>query len=92
MRDILRRLLTDPASLAFAWGIALVYLAVFQFAVADLSIDGTLRPFSIVGLSNWQDVVFRQRVPFQFEAVAFLQGPYFVWLLSPVIDPLEPAV
>jgi hypothetical protein len=84
MFDILRRFLTSPKSQAFAWGIALVYLLVFQFAVADLSIDGTVRPFSAVGLSNWQDVVFRQRVPFQFEAVANLQGPFFVWLLSPV--------
>jgi len=84
MADILRRLLTDPASLAFASGIALIYLLVFQFAVADLSIDSTARPISSSGLSNWQDVVFRQRVPFQFEAIAVLQGPYFIWLLSPV--------
>lgn len=84
MYDIFRRFLTDPASQALAWGIALIYLFVFQFAVADLSIDGTIRPFSTFGLSNWQDVVFRQRVRFQFEAVASLEGPFFVWLLSPV--------
>lgn len=84
MYDMFKRFLTDPRSQAFAWGIALIYLLVYQFAVSDLSIDGTVRPFSMVGLSNWQDVVFRTRVPFQFEAIGVMQGPFFTWLLSPV--------
>src|SRR5919106_4707839 len=84
MIEILRRLLTDPASQALAWGIALVYLAVFQFAVADLTIDGVSRPISIFIVSNWETLLLRERAPFQFEAVAILEAPYLVWLISPM--------
>ena len=84
MSEILRRLLTDPASQALAWGIALVYLAVFQIAVADLTIDGVSRPTSIFVLANWESLLLRERAPFQFEAVAILETPYLVWLISPM--------
>lgn len=84
MADILKRFVADPKAQLFAWGIALIYVLVFQFAIADLTIDGASRPFAFLTLPNWADVVFRQRVPFQFESVAIVEGPFFVWLLSPM--------
>ncbi len=84
MSDVLRRFLDDRRSQAIAIGVALAYVLVFQYAISDLTIDGTVRGFSFFGLSNWQEVVFRQRVPFQFESVAVIEGPFFVWLLAPV--------
>jgi hypothetical protein len=83
MGDILRQFLANRRSLVLAGGVALFYVLVFQYAIADLSIDGTSRSWSFFALSNWQEVVFRQRVAFQFESVAILEGPFFVWLLSP---------
>ena len=84
MTDILRRFLDDPKSQAIAVGVALLYVLVFQYAIADLAIEGTSRSFSFFAVTNWQEVVFRQRVPFQFEPVAVLEGPFFTWFLSPV--------
>ena len=84
MVEILRRLLSNPASQALAWGIALVYLAVFQIAVADLTIDGVSRPTSMFVVPNWESLLLRERAPFQFEAVAILESPYLVWLISPM--------
>ena len=84
MSDILRRLLTEPASQGLAWGIALVYLAVFQLAVGDLTIDGASRPTSMFVVANWESLLVRERVPFQFEAVAVLEAPFLVWLVSPM--------
>ena len=84
MSEILRRLLTEPASQALAWGIALVYLAVFQIAVADLTIDSISRPTSIFAAPNWESLLLRERAPFQFEAVAILETSYLVWLISPM--------
>ncbi len=84
MPDMLRRLLTDPASQAIAWGVALVYLAVFQIAVGDLTIDGVARSPSAFVVANWDGLLLRARAPFQFEAVAVLEAPFLVWLLSPM--------
>lgn len=61
-----------------------MYLAVFQIAVADLTIDGVSRPFSIFIVPNWEILLLRNRAPFQFEAVAILEAPYLVWLISPM--------
>jgi hypothetical protein len=84
MGEILRRLLHDPANQALAWGIALAYLVVFQLAVADLTIDGAARPLSLFVVGSWESLVFRLRAPFQFEAVAILEAPFLVWLISPM--------
>jgi hypothetical protein len=84
MADMLRRTLTDPASQAIAWAVAVVYVLLFQIAVADLTIDGTVRPASIFVVESWQGLVLRTRAPFQFEAVAVLEAPFLVWLVSPV--------
>ena len=84
MADVLTRFLDDRRSQAIAVGVALLYVLVFQYAISDLTIDATSRSFSFFALSNWQEVVFRQRVPFQFESIAVLEGPFFTWLLSPV--------
>ena len=84
MADVLRRFRDDRTSQAIAIGVALLYVLVFQYAIADLAIEGTSRSFSFFAVSNWQEVVFRQRVPFQFEPVAVLEGPFFTWFLSPV--------
>lgn len=81
---MLRRLLMDPASQALAWSVALVYLAVFQIAVGDLTIDGAARPASMLAITDWESLLFRTRAPFQFEAVAVLEAPFLVWLLSPM--------
>jgi hypothetical protein len=83
MNDVMRRLLS-PAGQAISWGVALAYLALFLIAVADLTIDGAPRPFSIFVVADWQDLMFRQQSPFQFEAVAILEAPFLVWLVSPV--------
>lgn len=84
MVEILRRLLSEPTSHALAWGTTLVYLAVFQIAVADLTIDGSYRPASMFVVAHWESLVLRERAPFQFEAVAILEAPYLVWLISPM--------
>jgi hypothetical protein len=84
MANLLTRLVDDRASLMLAGGVAVAYLLIFQYAISDLSLDGSARGFSFFGLPNWFDVVLRQRVPFQFESVAVIEGPFFTWLLSPV--------
>jgi hypothetical protein len=84
MAEMLRRVMTDPASQAIAWAVALVYVLLFQVAIADLTIDGAARPASMFVVGNWQDLVFRTRAPFQFEAVAIVEAPFVVWLVSPM--------
>jgi hypothetical protein len=84
MAEMLRRMLGDPASQAVAWTVALVYLLLFQVAIADLTIDGAARPASMFVVGNWQDLAFRTRAPFQFEAVAIVEAPFLVWLVSPM--------
>ncbi len=84
MTDMLRRVLTDPAGQALAWAVALVYLVVFQVAVGDLTIDGAARPVSTLVVANWEGLLFRTRAPFQFEALAVLEAPFLVWLVSPM--------
>jgi hypothetical protein len=84
MAEMLRRALSDPASQAVAWAVALVYVLLFQVAIADLTIDGALRPASLFVVGNWQDLVLRTRAPFQFEAVAVVEAPFLVWLVSPM--------
>jgi hypothetical protein len=83
MSDMLRRLLSDPISHAVMWGVALVYLALFQLAVGDLTIDGAMRPASAFVVGNWEALLFRQRAPFQFEGIAIIEAPFLVWLFSP---------
>ncbi|MHA1554198.1 MAG: hypothetical protein ACTSU0_07290 [Alphaproteobacteria bacterium] len=80
----MRRFLDDRRSQAIAVGVTLLYVLVFQYATSELTIGGGSRPFSFFALANWPEVVFRQRVAFQFESVAVLEGPFFTWLLSPV--------
>ena len=84
MTEVLRRLAVEPASLALISAIALAYLVVFLIAVADLTIDGAFRPFSMVVVTEWERLVLRARAPFQFEAVAILEAPFLVWLVSPL--------
>ncbi|HUE45967.1 MAG TPA: hypothetical protein VMO81_06925, partial [Aestuariivirgaceae bacterium] len=84
MAEMLRRTLTDPASQAVAWAVALVYVLLFQIAVADLTIGGVSRPASLFVVGDWQDLVLRTRAPFQFEAVAVVEAPFLVWLVSPM--------
>jgi hypothetical protein len=83
MSEVLRRLLS-PSNQAVAWTVTLVYLALFLVAVADVTLDGESRPLSLFVVPNWPDLVFRQKAPFQFEAVAILEAPWLVWLVSPV--------
>jgi hypothetical protein len=83
MSDILRRLLSDSVSHALMWGVALVYLALFQVAVGDLTIDGVMRPASGFVVSSWEALLLRQRAPFQFEGIAIVEAPFLVWLFSP---------
>lgn len=83
MHEVLRRLF-GPANQALAWSIGLAYLAVFLIAVADLTVDGALRPFSFLVVANWEELVFRRQAAFQFEAVAIVEAPFLVWLVSPV--------
>jgi hypothetical protein len=64
--------------------VALAYLIVFQIAVGDLTIDGAARPASMLVLANWESLILRTRAPFHFEAVAVLEAPFLVWLVSPM--------
>jgi hypothetical protein len=84
MSEILRRLVTEPASQGLAWAIALGYLVIFLIAIADLSIDGVFRPVSLFVVANWECLLMRARAPFQFEAVAILEAPFLVWLVAPL--------
>ena len=83
MREVLQRLF-EPKNLVLAWSIAAAYLILFLVVVADLTIDGVWRPVSGFGTSDWLNLVLRQRAPFQFEAVAVLEAPWLVWLVSPI--------
>jgi len=84
MTDMLRRVLRDPMSQALAWAVTLVYLIMFQIAVGDLTIDAAARPASMFVVANWESLILRTRAPFQFEAVAVLEAPFLVWLISPM--------
>ena len=84
MAEMLRRALSDPASQAVAWAVALVYILLFRIAVADLTLDGVSRPASLFVVGDWRDLAFRTRAPFQFEAVAVVEAPFLVWLVSPM--------
>jgi hypothetical protein len=84
MADMLGRVLRDPASQTIAWAVALVYLVLFQIAVADLTIDGVARPASMFVVEAWKSLVLRAQAPFQFEAVAVIEAPFLVWLVSPM--------
>lgn len=84
MTDMLRRVLTDPASQILAWMVALAYLLVFQIAAGDMTLGGASRLTSIQVVENWQSLVLRTRAPFQFEPVAFVETSFLVWLISPV--------
>ena len=84
MSEILRRLVTEPASQGSAWAVALVYLVIILVALADLTIDGVFRPASLFVVANWESLVLRVRVPFPFEAVAILEAPFLVRLVSPL--------
>lgn len=66
-----------------AWAIAGAYLVVFMIALGDLAFDGAMRPFAFVAVGDWANLLLRQRTPFQFEAVAVVEAPFVVWLLSP---------
>ncbi len=83
MREVLRRLF-QPANQVLAWGLAAAYLVLFLVAVADLTVDAAWRPVSGFVASDWQNLVVRQRAPFQFEAVAVVEAPWLVWLVSPM--------
>ncbi|MCP4383953.1 MAG: hypothetical protein GY798_21520 [Hyphomicrobiales bacterium] len=84
MFSVLDRLVHDRTSLTLTVGIAVGYLVVFQYAIADISFDGSIRDLTFFALPNWTEVMLRQRVPFQFESVAIIEGPFVTWLLSPV--------
>lgn len=84
MLDMLRRVWSDRASQLVLWGIGAGYLLLFQLALGDLAVDGTVRPLSLTVADRWQDLVLRPKNAFQFEAVARLELPFVVWLLSPV--------
>lgn len=84
MSKIFQRLLHDPGSLALALAVGLVYLFVFQLATGDLSVDAAGRPLSLFVVTGWESLVFRARAPFQFEAVAIVEAPLLVWLVSPM--------
>ena len=89
MREVFRRLF-EPANQVLAWSVAAAYLILFAVAVAvavavaDLTVDGLWRPVSGFWASEWQNLVLRQRAPFQFEAVAVVEAPWVVWLVSPM--------
>lgn len=83
MGEVLRRLF-EPRSQVLAWSTASAYMILFLVAVADLTIDGVWRPLSGFAALDWQNLVLRERAPFQFEAVAVVQAPWLVWLVSPV--------
>jgi hypothetical protein len=83
MRKVVHSLI-KPANQVLAWSIAAAYLMLFLVAVADLTIDGVWRPLSGFAASDWQNLVLRQRSPFQFETVAVVEAPWLVWLISPM--------
>lgn len=66
------------------WVVGLIYLVVFLVALGDLTLDSALRASSALTVSGWEALLLRQRAPFQFEAIAILEAPFMVWLVSPV--------
>ena len=84
MTELPVSLMREAAARRLAWGIALVYLAIFLIVIGDLTIDGVSRPFSAFAAAAWESLVLRQRSPFQFEALAVVEAPFLVWLVSPM--------
>ena len=83
MGEVLHRLL-EPKAQILAWGVAAIYLMLFLVANADLTVDGVYRPVSGFVASDWTSLLFRRRAPFNFEAVAVMEAPGLVWLVSPL--------
>jgi hypothetical protein len=84
MTDLAIRLMRDAVGQGLAWTVALIYVAIFLVAVGDFTIDDVSRSVSAFAAASWEGLVFRQRAPFQFEAVAVIEAPFLVWLVSPM--------
>jgi hypothetical protein len=84
MADRAIQLLARSTKRGLAWAVAGVYLVVFMIALGDLTIDGTMRPLSYVAVGDWANLLLRQRTAFQFEALAIVEAPFVIWLVSPV--------
>lgn len=83
MAKMLQHILRDPVSHAIAWGVAMIYLLLFQIGSADLTLDTSIRAPSLIIADDWRELVLRVRAPFQFEAIAVVEAPFAVWLVSP---------
>jgi hypothetical protein len=84
MTELASRLMLEAVTRRLAWLIALAYLAIFLIVIGDLTVDSASRPFSAFAAAGWESLVLRQRAPFQFEALAVVEAPFLVWLVSPM--------
>ncbi len=84
MTEASRAVLREAAGQSLGWAVALVYLAIFLVAMGDLAIDAAMRTISGFAVTGWHELILRQRAPFQFEAVAVIEAPFLVWLVSPI--------
>lgn len=84
MNEVMRRLASDPIAVGLACGIALVYLVLFEIVVGDLTLHATVHPVDAFVVPDWSALLFRMRAPFQFEAIAVIEAPFAVWLVSPM--------
>ena len=84
MPDVWRRLAGEPRSLRTVSLVTALYLTTFLLSVGDLAVDAVMRPLSATFAGSWMELMLRQRTPFQFEAIAMIDLPGAVLLLSPL--------
>ena len=84
MSELIRNFRADGRSQLIALAVMIVYLLVFKLATSDLAVHGRAQSLSLIALPDWQSVMFKARVPFQFEAILLVEGPLFTWLISPL--------
>ncbi len=84
MSELIRRFRADRTSQLIALALTVVYLLLFQFATSELALHGRFQNLTFFALADWQAIMFEARVPFQFEPIAIVEGPFFTWLLSPL--------
>jgi hypothetical protein len=83
MPEVWRRLIDGRRNLLIVAAVTILYLIVFLLSVGDLALEAGLRSVSVNLVGDWRELILRQRVPFQFEAVAVVSLPGAIWLLSP---------
>jgi hypothetical protein len=63
---------------------ATLYLLLYLFAIGDLGFHGAPSPFGVQWSRHPFTLLFKQRSPFYFEAIAVVELPFLTHLFSPM--------